>query len=292
MGTLTTSPRTREGPTATAKGDEHLVIIEPRSQWRLLDLHEVWRYRELVGFLALRDIKVRYKQTILGAAWAVLQPLLTMVVFSVFFGKLAKVGSDGTPYPLFAFAALVPWQLFAASVGQVGNSLVSDQGLIKKVYFPRLVVPLAAMLVPVADFLVSLGVLLAMTLAYGMPLGWRVLTIPVLAAFAMVAALSVGIWLAALNVKYRDFRYTIPFLIQIWLFASPVAYSSSIVPERWRLLFGLNPMTGVIDGFRWALLGGTPPARTMTVSLLTVLALLAGGMLHFRRTESTFADVV
>jgi lipopolysaccharide transport system permease protein len=277
---------------ATTFPDGEAVVIEPHSPWRLLDRDELWRYRELAGFLALRDIKVRYKQTLLGAAWAVLQPLLTMVVFSIFFGKLAKVGSDGAPYPLFAFTALVPWQLFSSSLGQVGNSLVNDQALIKKVYFPRLVVPLAALLVSVPDFLISLGILLAMAVGYGMPLGWRMLSLPLFMAFAMLAAFSVGIWLAALNVKYRDFRYTIPFLTQIWLFASPVAYSSSLVPERWRQLFGLNPMTGVIDGFRWALLGGAPPARTIAASLIVVLLLLGGGLFHFRRTESTFADIV
>jgi len=253
----------------------------------------VWTYRELLFFLIWRDVKVRYKQTVLGATWAILQPMMTMVVFSVFFGRLAKMPSDGIPYPVFAYAALLPWQLFAYALGESGNSLISNQGLITKVYFPRLVIPISAVLAGLVDFGIAFAVLLVLMLYYGIMPTAAVLLLPLFIVFALATALAVGLWLSALNVKYRDVRYTIPFLTQIWMFATPVAYPSSLVPEPWRALLGLNPMAGVVEGFRWALLGkATPPGPILIVSVVAVIAMLVGGLLYFRKTESTFADIV
>jgi lipopolysaccharide transport system permease protein len=244
-------------------------------------------------FLALRDIKLRYKQTALGVAWAVLQPLLTMFVFTIFFGLLANVPSDGLPYPLFVLAALLPWQLFVYALTQSSNSLVAEQRLITKVYFPRLLVPLASVISGLADFAVAFALVLGMMAWYAVPLTWALLAVPLLVVFAVATALAVGVWLAALNVQYRDVKYTIPFLTQIWMFATPVAYPSSLVPEAYRPLYGLNPMAGVVEGFRWALLGqGEPPTALVAVSALTVVALLVGGMYYFRRLERVFADVI
>jgi lipopolysaccharide transport system permease protein len=269
------------------------VRIRPSSGWRALDLREVWRYRELLWFLALRDIKVRYKQTALGVAWAVIQPLFTMLIFTIFFGRLAKIPSDGIPYPLFAMVALLPWQLFAYALTQSSNSLVTEQRLITKVYFPRLIVPLASVISGIADFGVAFILVLGMMAWYGVVPSWNMLAVPVLVLFALATALAVGLWLAALNVQYRDVRYTIPFLTQVWMFGSPVAYPSSLVPEAYRAVYGLNPMAGVIEGFRWALLGqGEPPVVLMGVSALTVVVLLVGGMYYFRRLERHFADIV
>jgi lipopolysaccharide transport system permease protein len=269
------------------------VRIRPSSGWRSLDLRELWRYRELLWFLALRDIQLRYKQTALGVAWAVIQPLFTMVVFTIFFGRLAKVPSDGIPYPLFVLVALLPWQLFAYALTQSSNSLVNEQRLITKVYFPRLIVPLASVISGVADFAVAFVLVLGMMAWYGVAPSWNMLAVPLLVLFALATALAVGLWLAALNVQYRDVKYIIPFLTQIWMFASPVAYPSSLVPEAYRPIYGLNPMAGVIEGFRWALLGlGEPPTALVAVSALTVLALLVGGMYYFRRLERQFADIV
>jgi lipopolysaccharide transport system permease protein len=272
--------------------------IRPPTGWRPVDLVELWRFRELLWFLAVRDVKVRYKQTALGVAWAVLQPLFAMVVFSVFFGRLASVPSDGLPYPLFALVGLLPWQLFAYALTQASNSLVSEQRLITKVYFPRLIVPLAAVLSGLADFAVAfvLVVLLAAGYAvagYPLAVGWPVLLLPVFVLFAVAAALAVGLWLAALNVQYRDVRYTVPFLTQMWLFLTPIAYPSSMVPEAYRPLYGLNPMAGVVDGFRWALVGGpAPDAGLAAASAVVVAVLLVGGAFYFRRLEARFADVV
>jgi lipopolysaccharide transport system permease protein len=273
--------------------------IRPGTGWRALDLRELWRYRELLWFLAARDVKLRYKQTVLGAAWAVIQPLFTMIVFSVFFGRLGGIPSDGVPYPLFALCALLPWQLFAYALTQSSNSVVAEQRLITKVYFPRLIVPLSSVLSGLADFAVAFVLLLLMIAYYalagdyqGSP-GWALLTVPLFVLLAVATALAVGLWLAALNVLYRDFRYTIPFLTQFWMFASPVAYPSSLVPERWRPLYGLNPMAGVIEGFRWAILGKTDPSwGLLGVSVAAVALLLVGGLFYFRRMERTFADVV
>jgi lipopolysaccharide transport system permease protein len=269
------------------------VRIRPSSGWRALDLKELWQYRELTWFLALRDIQVRYKQTALGVAWAVLQPLLTMFVFTIIFGMLAKVPSDGIPYPLFALVGLLPWQLFAYALTQSSQSLVAEQRLITKVYFPRLIVPLASVVSGLADFAVAFVLVLGAMALYSVAPTWNLLAVPALVVFAVATALAVGLWLAALNVQYRDVRYVVPFLTQIWMYATPVGYPSSLIPERFRALYGLNPMAGVVEAFRWALLGtGEPPAALMAVSALTVAALLAGGLFYFRRLERQFADVV
>lgn len=270
-----------------------VLTIKPSQGWVNLRLKDVWEYRELLYFLVWRDIKVRYKQTALGAAWAIIQPLCAMVVFSIFFGRLAKVPSDGLPYPIFAYTALLPWQLFAYALTESGNSLVANQQLIKKVYFPRLAIPLAAVLAGLVDFAIAFVVLLGMMFYYGIYPTMAIVTLPLFILFAVATALAVGLWFSALNVEYRDVRYTIPFLTQFWLFATPVAYPSSLVPEPWRAFYGLNPMAGVVEGFRWALLGksgGMGPL--MLVSVLTVIALLIGGLIYFRRMEKTFADLV
>jgi lipopolysaccharide transport system permease protein len=269
-----------------------VLVIRPSKGFLRLNLRDVWDYRELLFFLVWRDIKVRYKQTALGAAWAIIQPVMQMVVFSVFFGRLAKVPSDGVPYPVFAYTAMLPWNLFAFALGESSNSLVSSQNLITKVYFPRLVVPMASVLAGIVDFGIAFVVLLGMMLYYGIHPTLAILWLPLFVIFALASALSVGLWFSALNVKYRDVRYTIPFLTQIWMMATPVAYPSSLVPEKWRALYGLNPMTGVVEAFRWALLGkpGNPGAM-LWVSVCAVILLLAGGVAYFRRTESTFADI-
>lgn len=258
-----------------------------------MDLFELWRYRELLFFLTLRDIKLRYKQTALGVGWAVAQPLLTMAVFTIFFGKLANMPSDGKPYALFVLAALIPWQLFAYALTQSSNSLVNEQRLITKVYFPRLIVPIASVLSGLVDFLVAFVLMMIAMGIYGLSPTWAVLSVPLFAVFAVLAALAVGLWLSALNVQFRDVRYTIPFLTQFWLFVTPVAYPASLVPERFRAFYGLNPMAGVVEGFRWALLGTeAPPWGLMAVSAAVVAALLVGGLFYFRRMERSFADVV
>ena len=268
------------------------TFIDPPSGWTSIGFRELWDYRELLYFLTLRDVKVRYKQTALGAAWAVIQPLFMMLVFSLFFGRLAKVPSDGIPYPIFTFCALLPWQLFAHALTESSNSLVANERLITKVYFPRLVVPMSAVLGGLVDFAVAFVILLVMMFYYRIVPTWAVLALPAFILLAVMTALGVGLWLSALNVKYRDVRYTINFLIQFWLFATPVAYPSSIVPERWRALYGLNPMAGVVDGFRWALLGKQPPGAMLAVSVGVVLVILVGGLYYFRRMEQEFADVV
>lgn len=273
--------------------DLPLTVIAPLRGWVPFEFRKLWEYRELLYFLIWRDVKVRYKQTLLGGAWAVLQPFLTMVVFSVIFGYLAKVPSDGIPYPVFTFTALLPWTLFAHAVSESGNSLVLNQQLITKVYFPRLVIPLASVLGGLVDFGIGLVVLFGMMAYYGIPLTSTALTLPLFLILEMATALAVGLWLATLNVQYRDVRYTIPFLVQFWLFITPVAYSSSLIPERWRILYGLNPMTGVVEGFRWALLGKEGAVGPLVlISVLVVVGLLAGGLYYFRRMEETFSDVI
>jgi lipopolysaccharide transport system permease protein len=270
-----------------------VVVIRPAGAGLVGGLREVWEYRELLGLLVMRDIRVRYKQTVLGCAWAIIQPVMTMAVFSVVFGRLAGIPSDGAPYPVFAYAALLPWQLFAQALGQCTASLVGSYHLISKVYFPRLIVPLAGVLSGLVDFAVAFGVLVLLLAYYRLAPGPAVLALPLLLLLAVVTALAVGLWLAVLNVQYRDVRYLVPFVTQFWLFATPVAYPSSLVPEAWRPLFGLNPMAGVVEGFRWALLGsGQAPGPLLAVSVGVVLALLAGGYAYFRRAERTFADVV
>jgi len=269
-----------------------VLVIRASRGFLRLNLKDVWAYRELLYFLVWRDIKVRYKQTALGAAWAIIQPVMTMVVFSVFFGRLAKVPSDGIPYPVFAFAALLPWQLFAFSLTESSNSLVGSQNLITKVYFPRLVIPLASVLAGVVDFGIAFLVLLGLLIFYGIKPTAAVVWLPLFVLLALATALSVGLWFSALNVKYRDVRYTIPFLTQLWMFATPVAYSSTLIPQPWRAWFGLNPMAGVVEGFRWALLGKSGgPGGLLWVSVAAVLLLLTGGLFYFRRMESTFADI-
>jgi lipopolysaccharide transport system permease protein len=267
--------------------------IKPSSGWVSLKLVELWEYRELLYFLIWRDVKVRYKQTALGAAWAVIQPFLTMVVFSLFFGKLGKMPSDNIPYPIFAFAALVPWTFFANGLNQASNSLVGSSNLIKKVYFPRLAVPVATVLSGVVDFGLSFVVLLGMMFYYHIIPTVNVLWLPLFLLLTLVASLGVSLWLSALNVEFRDVRYVVPFIIQFWLFATPIAYSSGLLPEPWRTLYGLNPMVGVVEGFRWALLGtNTRPGPMIAVSSLMALFILIGGAYYFRRMEKTFADLV
>lgn len=271
-----------------------LVHIAPSRGWVSLKLRDLWAYRELLYFLVWRDIKVRYKQTLLGAAWAIIQPFFTMVVFSLFFGALAKVPSDDIPYTIFSYAALVPWTFFANGLSQSANSVVGSSNLINKVYFPRLVVPIASVLSGLPDFALSFVVLLGMMVFYNrFPTSASIVWLPFFLLLALVSALGVGLWLAALNVEYRDIRYVVPFLTQIWLFATPVAYSARMLAEPWRTLYGLNPMVGVVDGFRWALLGsGDPPGPMIIVSALAAVLILVSGMFYFRRMEKSFADVV
>ncbi len=277
---------------ADAASHARTIVIQPSSGWVAPRLREMWEYRELLYFLVWRDIKVRYKQTALGAAWAVIQPFFTMVVFSVFFGRLAKLPSDGVPYPVFTYCALVPWTYFATALTMSSNSLVDQARLITKVYFPRLLVPAASVVAGLVDLGIAAIVLVAMILYYGIAPTAAVVFLPAFVLLAAATALAVGLWLSALNVQYRDVRYTIPFLVQFWLFITPVAYSSSLVPERWRALYGLNPMTGVVEGFRWALLGrAEPPGAMLLVSALSVAVLLFGGLFYFRRMERRFADV-
>jgi len=270
-----------------------IVTIRASSGWTSLRLRELWHYRELLLFLAWRDISVRYKQTVLGAAWAVIQPFFTMLVFSLFFGRLGKIPSDGLPYPVFAYAALLPWQYFATALAASTDSLVGNASLLTRVYFPRLVIPTASVLPAVLDFAIAFVVLLMMLFYYGIVPDWQILALPFLLLLVLILALGVGLWLSALNVRYRDIRYTIPFLTQFWLFSSPVAYPTSLIPEEWRLLYGLNPMVGVIEGFRWALLGtGTNPGPLVAVSILVSLILITSGAFYFRRMERAFADIV
>jgi lipopolysaccharide transport system permease protein len=267
--------------------------IRPSRGWVALGLRELWEYRELLWFLVWRDVKVRYKQTVLGAGWAILQPVATMVVFSLFFGRLAEMPSDGLPYPIFSFAGLVPWTFFSQGLSQSANSLVGSHNLITKVYFPRLAIPISTVLAGLVDFALAFLVLLAMMLAYGIVPGPEVLALAPLLLLALVTALGAGLWLSALNVQFRDVRYIVPFLTQLWLFLTPIAYPSSLLGEPWRTVYGLNPMAGVVEGFRWALLGtGEPPGALLAASVLAALALLASGALYFRRTERTFADVI
>jgi lipopolysaccharide transport system permease protein len=270
-----------------------VLVLGPSKGLVRLNLADVWAYRELLYFLIWRDVKVRYKQTALGAAWAIIQPVMTMLVFSVFFGRLAKMPSDGIPYPVFAFAALLPWQLFAHALSESSNSLVGSQNLITKVYFPRLVIPISSVLAGLVDFAIAFVVLLGLMWYYGITPTAAVVFLPLFVGFAIVTALAVGLWLSSLNVKFRDVRYTIPFLTQFWMFATPVAYPSSLVPGKWHTLYGLNPMAGVVEGFRWALLGKADgPGPLLLVSLMAVAMLLVGGLMYFRKMETTFADLV
>ncbi len=282
--------RTREVP---YEADVPVFRIEPSKGWVSMKLSELWQYRELIYFQVWRDIKVRYKQTVLGAAWAIIQPFFTMVVFSLFFGKLAKIPSDGIPYPIFSFAALVPWTFFANGMSKASNSLVSSSNLIKKVYFPRLSIPLASVLSGVVDFALSFAVLVGMMKYYHLAPTGNVIWLPLLLALSFTTALGVALWLSAMNVQFRDVQYIIPFLTQFWMFTTPIAYPSSLLSEPWRTFYAINPMVGVVEGFRWALLGtDTAPGPAIIVSSAVSLVLLLGGALYFRRMEKTFADVI
>jgi lipopolysaccharide transport system permease protein len=268
------------------------VVIEPSRGWRALDFRELWRFRELVFFLALRDVTVRYKQTALGVSWVLLQPLLAMGIFSIVFGSRGLT-TNGVPYPLFVVSGLVPWFYFSNATSGASGSIVGNTQLISKVYFPRLAIPLAAVLANLVDLSIGLLLELVLLVVFGVALGWHLLAIPVLIVLMVLTALGVSVWLSALDVQYRDVRYAVPFFVQVWLFATPVIYSSGDVPERWRAVLALNPMTGVIEAFRWALLGvGDLPLGSLGLSSLVVLLLLGTGLLYFRRMERTFADVI
>jgi len=268
------------------------LMIRPPRKWVPVDLHELWQYRELLYFFVWRDVKIRYKQTGLGVAWAVIQPLFTMLIFSIFFGGLAKIPSDGMPYPLFALSALLPWILFSEGMTRSTTSMVTNASIMTKVYFPRLLMPIAGILSPIVDFLVAVILLVLMMAYYGFVPTINVVFLPAFVLLALGTSLGVGLWLSALNVQYRDFQYTVPFLIQIWMFASPVVYSTSLVPAQYQLFFGLNPMAGVIEGFRWALLGTAPPSGIIGLSVVVVLVLLVTGAFYFKKMEQYFADIV
>jgi lipopolysaccharide transport system permease protein len=280
------------GPQAVVARPPVIRIAPPRG-WFDLNLPELWHSRDLIYFFVWRDVKVRYKQTAIGAAWAVLQPLLTMLIFTLFFGRLAKIPSDGLPYPLFYYCALLPWTYFATSLQNATNTVVEQQKVITKVFFPRLVLPISAVTSPLLDFAVGFSILLVMLVYYSVRPSLDLLALPLFLALGVITALGVGLWLSALNALYRDFRYVSPFLVQVWMFASPVAYPTSLIPDRWRWLYGLNPMAGVIEGFRWALTGhGDPPSRLLVTSFAAVLVLVAGGALYFQKMEGIIADVV
>jgi len=273
--------------------ESRIVRIQARDTWLALDLAELWAYRELLYFFVWRDIKVRYKQTVIGAAWAILQPVLTMLVFSLFFGKLAKIPSQGLPYPIFYYSALLPWMYFATAMQGATNIVVDNQRVITKIYFPRVVLPIASVLSGLLDFCISFVVFLVMMAYYRILPTASVIWLPAFLLLAVLTALGVGLWLSALNALYRDVRYVVPFLVQFWMFASPVAYPSSLVPERWRWLYGLNPMAGVIEGFRWALTGhGQPPGILLAASSSAVLMLVFSGLIYYHAVEGTMADVV
>jgi lipopolysaccharide transport system permease protein len=266
---------------------------EASKGWAWPKLRELWEFRELLYFFAWRDIKVRYKQTVMGVLWAIIQPFLTMVIFSLFFGRLASIPSDGLPYPVFSYAALVPWTFFANALAQASNSLVINANMIKKIYFPRLALPIASVFAGVIDFVLAFVVLLGIMLYYGLVPTLNIIWLPFFALLALVTSLGVSLWLAAMNVQFRDVHYTIPFLTQAWLFVTPIAYPSSLLPEPWRTLYGLNPMAGVVEGFRWALLGtDTAPGKMIIISALVALTLFVSGAFYFRRMEQSFADVL
>jgi lipopolysaccharide transport system permease protein len=270
-----------------------MVYEPPVGRLKSINWRELWDYRELLYFLTWRDVKVRYKQAALGVAWAILQPLFTMIIFSVIFGSLVKVDSEGIPYPVFSFAALLPWQFFSGALSRAGGSLVMNNNLLTKIYFPRLVIPLSAVGAGLVDFGISFVVLLGLMLVYGITPTWAVLTLPFFILLSAMAALAVGLWLSALNVQYRDVQYLIPFIVQVWMYASPVVYSAQVVPQGLgRIIYGINPMAGVIQGFRWALLGTQPPDLLFLVSVAVVIVLLITGLIYFRQMEDSFADIV
>jgi lipopolysaccharide transport system permease protein len=275
------------------KFNQEVVVIQPTHGWRHINFAEIWRYRELLYFLSWRDIKVRYKQTVFGAAWAIMQPFFTMVVFSLFFGRLAKIPSDGIPYPIFSYAALVLWTFFANGLIQSTNSLVLNANLIRKVYFPRILLPVSVVISGIVDFILAFIVLLGMMLFYGVAPTANVIWLPFFLFLALITSLGIGIWFTAMNVQFRDVSYVVPFLTQVWLFITPIAYPSSLLSEPWRTLYGLNPMAGVIEGFRWALLGiNTAPRPIILVSTVVSIGILISGIFYFRRMEKNFADVI
>ncbi len=274
------------------QADIYHTHIEPTGSWLSFGVKEMWLYRELLFFLTWRDIKIRYKQTVLGFAWAILQPVLTMIVFSLFFGKLAKIPSEGVPYPIFNYAALLPWQFFESSITTSTNSLVTNANMVTKVYFPRLFIPISSVLSGLVDFFIAFIVLIGMMIFYHITPNLGVLLLPLFLILAFITAMGVSLWMSALNVKYRDVRYIVPFLLRFWFFATPIAYPSSLLSEPWRTLYGLNPMVGVVEGFRWALLGTEPPRAMLFLSIVISIILLITGLLYFSRTEKTFADVI
>jgi lipopolysaccharide transport system permease protein len=291
--------KTMEAASIEANGNQPainkdlIVHIKPTSNWTSLKVGELWRYRELLYFFVWRDLKVRYKQTILGASWAILQPFLTMVVFSIFFGRLANVPSEDLPYPVFAYSALVPWTFFANGLTQASNSIIANAGMVKKIYFPRLTLPVATVLAGLVDFTLAFGVLLGMMFFYRIIPTINIIWLPLLLLLALVTSLGASMWFAALNVRFRDVRYIVPFLVQFWLFLTPIAYPSSLVPEQWQLIYSLNPMVGVVEGFRWALLGtDTSPGPIILVSALVAVIMFIAGLVYFRRMERSFADIV
>lgn len=269
------------------------IVLEPPRGWWSLRLADLWMFRELLFFLVWRDIKVRYKQTLLGASWAILQPLFSMVIFSVIFGKFANLPSDGIPYPIFSYTALLPWQLFSRALTDASSSLVSDQQFITKIYFPRLFLPAASILSGIIDFFVAFSILFVMMAYYKIPLTLNILIVPLLIFYTVIVCMAVAMWLSSINVKYRDVKYALPFLVQVWLYATPVAYSISLVPKEWQILYGLNPMVGVVEGFRWALLGSQANIGLLLgVSALIVIPLFIGGIIYFQRMELTFSDII
>jgi len=277
---------------APTRPDTPKIIIQPAKGWVPLKIRELWQHRELIYFLIWRDVKIRYKQTVLGTAWAIIPPFMSMIVFSIFFGGLAKIPSDNLPYPIFAYTALVPWTLFASGLTQSSNSLAGAAGLITKVYFPRLVIPIAALLSGIVDFALAFLLLLGMMVFYGRVPTINIIFLPLFLLLALVTALGIGLWLSALNVQFRDVRYIIPFLTQFWMFATPIVYPSSLLSEEWRIIYGLNPMAGVVEGFRWALLGtDTAPGPMILVSAAASFVLLISGAFYFKRMEKAFADV-
>ena len=280
-------------PAIVTNQEEQVLILKPTRGWGKLNVGEMWKYRELTYFLTWRDIKVRYKQTALGASWAILQPFLSMVVFSVFFGGLLNVPSEGVPYPVFSYTALLPWGVFAKALNDAGRSLVTNRAMITKIYFPRMVIPLASVISGLVDFSIAFVVLLGMMWYYRIPPTSNIWTLPLFLLLALVTALGVGLWLSALNVLYRDIGYIIPFLTQLWFYLTPIVYPASEVPEQWQTIYALNPMVGVVEGFRWALLGtSTSPGPMVAVSSVVALLMLISGMFYFRRMERTFADMV
>jgi lipopolysaccharide transport system permease protein len=269
------------------------IDIEPPRGWLNLRLKELWGFRELLYFLVWRDIKVRYKQTILGAAWAIIQPVVTMIIFSIVFGRLANLPSDGIPYPIFSYTALLPWQLFSRALTDASSSLINNQQFVTKIYFPRIYLPSSSVISGLVDFLIALMILFGMMWYYNIPFSPRALILPFLILFTMLTSLAVALWLSPINVRYRDVKYTLPFLVQVWLYATPVVYSSTLIPEKWRIIYGLNPMAGVVEGFRWALLGQQSELGPLIgASVLVIILLFIGGLFYFQRMESSFSDVI